>query len=171
MLAGGAARANDVPAPLALTVMLKVLTYDDRFDQHGQGDFLVLVPYGPAEEAAAREAVATASGLDQKSILKRGLRFDAVPLSQLRARVVADKAAALLAPRGTSDATAKELAAEAASSKLYTLAFDVKLVESSLLLGVANNQGRPQVVVNSTAAKACNVEFRPAVLKLARTVL
>jgi len=160
------ARADDVPPTLALTVMLKVLTYDSAFAARGSGDFVVLVPYAPKEEADAKEAIEAAEAVEQKVIVGRPLRFTAVPLAELSSK--AASASAILLHRRTSAAQAKSIAG--AAGRLYTLALDSARVDESILLGVGSASGRPQVAINIRVAHEAGVEFAPTVLKIARTV-
>src|SRR3954463_10359705 len=76
LLLSAAAPQEEVPAPLALTLMLKVLTYDGEFARHGQGDFVVLVP-GDAE--STRAVLDAVEQLEHKAILGRRLTF--VPIA------------------------------------------------------------------------------------------
>ena len=160
------AHADDVPPALALTVMLKVITYDAAFAARGGGDFVVLVPYGPKEDADAKDAIEAGEALEQKAIVGRTIRYTAVPLAELAAR--AASASAILVHRHTSAAQAKTIAA--AAGRLYTLALDPALVDDSILLGVGSASGRPQVAINVRVAREAGVEFAPTVLKIARTV-
>jgi hypothetical protein len=164
-LCASPAQADAVPPSLALMVMLKVLTYDSGFPARGGGTFVVVVPYAPAEQGSADEAVSVASHVDLHSINDRRLKFVAVPLANLGET----KASAVLLPVGLSTASAKEALQVAARAKLYTLAFDESLVRAGAMLGVTVNAGKPQVVVNVSAARASAVDFSASVLKVAKT--
>lgn len=168
LLAGAAPPADDVPAPLALTLMLKVLTYDGEFGHHGTGDFVVLVP-GDAE--AGKSVLEAVDQIEHKAILGRRLSFVVVTPNELEKKANELKASAVLAPRGTTNAQAQAISKLGAASHLYTLALDSRLVENEgLMLGVALNAGKPQLVMNVTAARAAGADFKPTVLKIARTV-
>jgi hypothetical protein len=168
LLSAAAAPPEEVPSTLALTLMLKVITYDGEFGRHGQGDFVVLVP-GDAE--ATRPVFEAVDQLEHKAILGRRLSFVAVGAGEVEKKANELKASALLAPRGTSAAAAQQLSRLSGSSHLYSLALDPRLVEEGgLMLGVALNAGKPQLVMNVTAARAAGADFKPTVLKIARTV-
>jgi hypothetical protein len=168
LLAGAAPPQEDVPATLALTLMLKVLTYDGEFGHHGQGDFVVLVP-GDAE--ATRSVLEAVDQLEHKAILGRKLTFVPIAAGEVEKKIGELKASALLAPRGMSTATAQQLSRLNGLAHLYTMSLDPRLVEEGgLMLGVALNAGKPQLVMNMTAARAAGADFKPTVLKIARTV-
>jgi hypothetical protein len=161
-----ASRADETPPALAITVMLKVLTYDSAFAGRGSGDFVVLVPYGPKEEDDAREVVAAGEAVEQKAIVGRPIRFVAVPIADLAVRALTG--AAVIAHKKIQADQAKSIAK--AAGRLYLLALDPALVDDSFMVGVGVNAGRPQVVINVRVARAAGAEFAPAVLKVAKAV-
>jgi len=159
------AASAQVPAQLALMVMLKVLTYDGTFSSHASGEFVVAVPYAKGDEGSANEVVATSEAMDLKSINDRPLKFVTMPAGDF----TGSRYSAVLLHAGMSAATAREVLAHAAKNKMYSLAFDEQLVKDGAMLGVTSNGGRPQVLINMVTARAAGVEFGPSVLKVART--
>ncbi|MBK7859041.1 MAG: hypothetical protein IPJ65_10570 [Archangiaceae bacterium] len=164
-LVGARVHAQEVPHQLALMVMLKVLTYDGNFALRGGADFVVLVPYAKGEAARAEETVTKAEAVDLHSINYRALKYVPVLVSELGSV----KGSAVLLHPGASAEMAKEALAFAAKAKLYSLAFDEGWVKEGAVLGVAGNAGKPQVLINVTAARGIGADFKPAVLKVART--
>lgn len=162
-----------VPPPLALRVLLRVLTYDKNLSSHGQGDFVVLIAHERGQEAALAEATAAASSMKGMLLAKRPLRFaevelrDASTLAEAAARASAD---ALLLLPGLSRSGEDAAASVAKSTGCYTLSLDPRLVERSFALGVSYRDGRPQIVLNIAAAKRANADFDISILKLARIV-
>lgn len=155
-----------VPEPLALMVMLKVLTYDTNFASRGAGDFVVLVPFAKGAEARATAAVAKAEAINLHSINDRALRFVPIALADLPGT----KASAVLLHAGFAPETAREVVVASSRARLYTLAFDEPLVkDGGAMLGVASNAGKPQVVINTVTARSVGADFAGAVLKVART--
>lgn len=162
-----AAEEEAVPSPLALTLMLKVLTYDAEFGKHGQGDFVVLIS---GDGDAARAVLDDAERIEQKAIVGRKLSFVVVAPGELEKRAGELRAAAVIVPRGTSAAVVHQIARLGGAARLYTLALDAAHVDLGMVLGVGLNGGKPQPVINVTAARAAGVDFKPTVLKVARTV-
>lgn len=164
VLVAGLGWAEDrVPEELGLKVILKVASYDAAFDSHGTGDFVVLVPFGPGDEAKANAAVSLGSSLEVKSIKERPLRFKAVPLAELDPK----KATALLIHTGFSLDALPGVLERARPARLYVFAFDEAAVQQGAVLGVGLANGKPQPLVNVGAARALGAEFGP-VLRLAR---
>ena len=162
--------AQAVPTPLGLLVLLKVLTYDTRFGEHGSGDFVVLVPYDAALLSEARELVSAGGALDTQKINERPLVFEAVALEDLDARLKARAAAAVLLPRGLNGPGLSRALEAASTRRAYCLALTEDQVKAGAVLGVGLANGRPQPLVNASAAKASGVEFAPSVLRLARVL-
>jgi len=162
LVAAAAGAQERVPEPLGLMVMLKIVSYDTAFASHGAGDFVVLLPYAPGDEAKAHELAAVGAGLEVKSIKERPLRFVVVPLTELASK----KGAAVLLHPGLSGA--KAALEKAKEEKLYVMSFDEALVKEGALLGVGLANGKPQPLINVAAMRAIGADFGP-VLRLART--
>ncbi len=160
-----AAGEDEVPPQLALTLMLKVLTYDGEFERHPQGDFLVLVAGEPEH---CRPVLDAAAQLEARTILKRKLTFVQVAPADVEKKLAG--AGAVLAPRGSSLETGSQLARLATEAHVYTLAMDPKLVDAGIMLSVTLTAGKPQPVLNVGAARAVGADFKSSVLKIARTV-
>lgn len=166
------ARADDsVPAELALKVMLKVLTYDGAFATHGGGDFVIAVAYPEGEDGARDTAMNAAGQLSEKTIQGRTIRF--VPLSFTTAASLLEQAKkaevnAFIAPGGLRRSEYAAIAQTATTLKAYGLSLVPEGAEAGLVLGVANNNGRPQVLLNREASQAIGANWPPAVLKLAK---
>lgn len=170
-LASLTAAAQAVPAPVALQVMLKLVTYDASFPRRGDGDFVVVVPYGPGQSDAAEQLLATTKALPQSKIVARPLRFVGLPdpgddARLLKTMETEGASAVLLLPGGRLKAYA-ELAK---AKQLYTFALDPADAESRALFGVATRDGKPWPVVNLAAAKELGVQLPAPVLKVAKLV-
>jgi hypothetical protein len=165
LLVAGAAAAEEVPDELALKLMLRVLTYDANFDRRGTGDFVVQVAFEKGHEARAARLVELAARLGLTTIARRPLKLVAAPLEGLD---VSKSGAVLVAP-GTSAAVAHDVVKAATGGKLYTMAFDEAVVKDGAMIGVASNDGRPQVLLNVVTARAIGADLNSAVLKVART--
>jgi hypothetical protein len=155
---------------LALTLMLKVITYDNAFARTGDGAFVVLVAYAEKDRAGADGVVGAADQLQQKAILRRPLSFVAVRADELSAKVAELKASAVLAPPGAPPALVKELMRVAAAARIYSMAMDAERVDEGVALGVGQTGGKPQLLINVAAARAQGCDFQPSVLKIAKTV-
>jgi hypothetical protein len=155
---------------LALTLMLKVITYDNAFARTGEGAFVVLVPYAGAEREQADEVVSAADTLTQKMILHRNLKFVPVKVDELAAKAAELKASALLLHTGAASSLTRHTVSVAAQLHIYSMAMDPERVDEGIALGVGTNNGKPQLVINIPSARAEGCDFQPSVLKVARTV-
>ena len=155
---------------LALTLMLKVITYDNAFARTGEGTFVVLVAYEGSDREHADAVVAASDTLTARSIQRRGLRFVAVKDDELLEKVKDLHASAVLAPQGTSSALARRLASAAAGAHIYSMAMEPERVDEGIALGVTTNGGKPQLVINIGAARNEGCDFQPSVLKIAKTI-
>ena len=153
-----------VPDALGLMVMLKVVSYDTAFASHGSGEFVVLVPYSPGQEAKANALAAVGAGLEVKTIKERSLHFVPTAMAELDSK----KGTAVLLYFGFPADTLKTTLEKARAQKLYVLTFEEARVRDGVLLGVGLSNGKPQPLVNVSAARAIGADFGP-VLRLART--
>lgn len=169
LLASSARAETAVPPQLSLLVMLKILTYDQSFAGRGEGDFVVLVPNSPGQTEALNEAMAAVRAMAQTKIQARALKFVPVASDTLAKAVTEQKASALLILPGSTDAQVEQAHEVARANKLYTLALDPSYVQHRLALGVVNNAGRPQVVINTAVSRDLGINFPTSVLKIART--
>lgn len=163
-LASTALAQPEVPPKLGFLVLLKVLTYDAGFDARGQGDFVVLVPFSKGSEAKAEGLVSELSRGEVKSIKQRKLVLRVVAAGEPL------EGHAVLLSSALEQEALKPVVEAANRGKLYSLALSERAVAEGALLGVAQNAGKPQPVVNVATAKAQGVEFAASVLKVARTV-
>jgi hypothetical protein len=164
VMAAGAAAEERVPEGLGLMVMLKVLSYDAAFANHGKGDFVVVVPFAAGQEAKASALATAGEKLEVKSIKERPLKFVVAPLSELDDR----KPTAVLLYDGFAGDALKTALERARSSNWYVLSLDEKAVQRGAVLGVGLTNGKPQPLINIAAARALGADFGP-VLRLART--
>jgi hypothetical protein len=157
-----------------MQIMLRVLTYDRAFKEHGEGDFVVLVLAGPSTTAQRDKVLTRISGLKLTHIQGRLLKY--LPLDVTGADAIARgieelKANALLLIDGTSSDVVAQAQREAASHHLYSLALDPSVVErKAALLGVSLRDGKPQILINVEGARGLHASFDNAVLRLARLI-
>lgn len=156
-----------VPAPLALVVMLRVLTYDAAFATHGGDDFVVLLSGKPGD--ASDKVLADLTGMAQTKLAGRLLKVERVAPDTLEAAVVQKKAGAVLVLATDAGGVAAGLKA-AQKGNAYTLAFAEEALRHGVMLGVGNKDGRPQPLLNPAALKAASVALPQSVLKVARLV-
>lgn len=167
----GLGAGDNVPAKLALLVMLKVLTYDKNLAARGEGDFVVYVATEAGQDEARREVELAANDLAGASLRARPVKFvygEIGDAAALKRQLESRKAQAVLLLPGVTPDGVRTVQRVAAETRVYTLSLDPRLVEKSLALGVANEAGRPRIVLNLEAAKQVNASFEPAILKLAR---
>ena len=174
LLPAAAVRADEATDPkVALPVLLKVVTYDRNFAARGSREFVLLVASEPAQQALRAELLSTLKGLKLSSIHNRTLRLVEVEFKDqafLDAKVQSERASAILAVPGLSGAGLTAVSEVAMDNQIYTLALDQAMAEKSLAIAVTVKDGRPQIVINQTAAKGIGAVFESSVLKLARVV-
>ncbi|MFO0598310.1 MAG: hypothetical protein U0228_23600 [Myxococcaceae bacterium] len=163
-LCSSVATAEDIPAPLALKVMLKVLSYDPAVAQHG-GELVVAIPWGEGGEPAATALLREATALDIKTINERPLRFVAVPLSALKT----SNAGAVVLSRALGDEPRREAIRWCRDAHAYSLSMTEQGVLDGALVGVGVANDKPQPLINVTTARALGADFK-TVLRLARIV-
>lgn len=171
MLLGPArAQAEEVPPKLGLLLLLKVLSYDANLDAHvaAGAEFVVLVPFVPAQAALAKELLAVAAGLEVDQVSGRKLRFESVPQASLEATAASAKASAVLVLQGSPTELVEAVQALGAKKKLYTLALEEAPVKSGIALGVTLNNAKPLLLVNVPSAHAVGASFNTAVMRVAR---
>ena len=165
LLVASAPHAEDrVPESLGLMVLLKVVSYDTSFAAHGSGDFVVLVPFAPGQEAKATALVTLGATLEVKTIKERALRFVTVPVDEVGSK----KGTAVLLSFGFPADALRTVLEKTRAEKLYVLAFEEAPVHDGALLGVGLSNGKPQPLINVAAMRAIGADFGP-VLRLART--
>ncbi len=161
----------EVPAPMAVVVMLKVITYDAAFDAENRSDFVVCIPYVAAQKSAAEQTVKALEGVASSKLGAHKVRVKAIDAEHLAAALEAEHASAVLLLPETPKAVALEQRDLATKRKLYMLALDPAMVSAQhAMLGVAEENGKPKIVLNTTLAKAAGVELSASVLKVARLV-
>lgn len=165
VLAATARGEERVPGPLALKVMLKVLSYDPGLAQRGAGDFVVAIPFAPGTEAAAETALRECNALEVKSVNDRPLKFTTVPSKDL----AASQASAMLLVPGLDDDARRAAIKWSREAKVYSLSLTEQGVLDGALLGVGVANDKPQPLINVATARALGADFK-AVLRLARIV-
>ncbi len=126
-----------VPPHLALMVMLKVITYDSRFDPELNTDFVVCVPWAPSQKAALEQTLKAFDSGGSPKLGMRHVRIKPVPAADIAGALDAEHAAAVLLLPDTPPALADEMAKEVATRKLYSLTLDPANVATQSMLGVA----------------------------------
>lgn len=171
---GATARAQGgVPPKLALQVILKVLTYDRTFPTRGSGEFVVLVPHDASQAGEAAAIDGVLGELKDAVLLGRKLRFAQVevgPHAPLKDAILREHASAVLLLTGSGELLTGSAVEAARALHLYPLSLAPELVEKAAAVGVANHEGRPQILLNLELAKEIGAEFEPSVLRLAKVV-
>jgi len=163
--------AAEVPAPMALVVMLKVITYDLAFDPQNRTDFVICIPVAPEQKAEAEQTMKLLEGVGSSKLGAHHVRIKTVAAEKLGPALDAEHASAVLLLPDTPPALVAEQRQEASKRKLYMLALDPAMVtEQQSMLGVAEESGKPKIVLNPRLAKALGIEFNASVLKVARLV-
>ncbi|MFL5318267.1 MAG: YfiR/HmsC family protein [Myxococcaceae bacterium] len=161
-----------VDPKVALPILMKVLTYDRNFGSRGGGEFVVLIASEEGKTPSV-DLVEIAKTMKLVSVQDRPLRFVHASFKDqpsLDAAIQAAKAKAVLAAPGSSAAAVKDISEVAQDNQIYTMSMEVAPVEQALAIGVADKDGRPQIVINLNASKAIGAVFDSSVLKLARVI-
>jgi hypothetical protein len=167
------ARAGDeaVPPKLALSLMVKVLMYDRNFVPRGAGEFVLALVHEPGQKA---ELAAALDGVEEVRAMQfkgRPLKFVTVELrtpGSFRQAVARANASALVLVAGLSPGAVEAVVQAANEDKLYTLALDPRLVERWAAISIANENGRPRILLNRDALVRMNAAFELALLKIAK---
>lgn len=169
---GPALAADEAVRPeLALTLMLKLLTYDPRFAALPAGDFVVLLVHSPEQTKALEAAQAALQGLTQSRVQGRPIKLQAVSAQALVETTSKSRPGALLVLAGASREQVELVGRLGRELRIYTLSLDPTLVGGpALLLGVSRGDGKPLPVLSTSAAQALEVSFPQAVLRVVRTV-
>lgn len=157
---------------VAVLLLLKVLTYDKTFAARGDGDFVVLLAAEPGQKSDREALLAEIERSGPQTILSRPLRFVRAEADgrALEDAIRATRASALLVLPGISRDKAAELAGVGTRLRVYTLGLDEAVVAAGVALGVAIEDGRPQILINHPATEAIGAEFEPALLQRARVI-
>lgn len=171
LMAQAAVATADVPAPMALVVMLKVITYDLAFDPQNPTDFVICIPVAPGQRADAEQMMKLLEGVASSKLGEHHVRIKTVSGEKLGPSLDGEHASAVLLLPETPAAVTAELRVEATKRRLYMLSLDPATVSSQQsMLGVAEERGKPKIVLNPMLAKSLGIEFNASVLKVARLV-
>ena len=163
----------DVDVKAALPVLLKVLTYDVKFDARGAGPFVVLVVSEPGMSAARSSLMGTLKDVSVTEVKKRPLKF--VPIdfkdeSQLQAETDKNKSSALLVVPGTPSAAMKSMWEVAQDNQIYALGLDAESVQQFFPVGVTMVGDKPQILINEKSSKAVGARVETVVLRMAKVI-
>jgi hypothetical protein len=173
LVASGSARAADesVRPELALTLMLKLLTYEARFASLPSGDFVVLLVHSPEQSAALEAARTSLRSLTQVLVQGRPIKLQAASTQSLEDVTAKARAGALLVLAGAPREQLELVGRLARERRIYSLSLDPALIGGpNLLMGVGQGNGKPLPVLSTSATQALEVSFPQSVLRLVRTV-
>jgi hypothetical protein len=170
------ASAGAVPVPFDVQVplVLKALTYDRSLAARAgtQVRIAVVVPAKGGRDAANELATSVAS-MPDRTVNGMPVTFSEITVADEAALEQALSrgkwAAAYLMPGFTKDEIG---GVKRICEKYRVLAVGAQAdqVESGLAFGIANQGGKPQLVVNLPTAKACGSDFDLALLRLSRVI-
>jgi hypothetical protein len=170
--------ANADPATLRerhATILVKALSYDEKFVERADKEVVVAILYRAAEAGSADEAEAWRQSFDKLAALRfLGLPFRAVRRSlgspEQLAKGIAQEGIDALFVLGMSKEELDGIQKVARRQKVLTLASREEQVNAGLSLGVFVIDGKTSLVINLAASREEGAVFSSEILKLAKVI-
>lgn len=165
------AASATVPAKVQAQLLARILPYERGFQRHPPPRVKILVARrGDDDESAAdahhmRRALLDISKVAGRPIDIESTTFETAPA--LRAQANASGAAIVYISSGLGH-DVPALARAFAGSGVLTMSADEGDVARGAVLGIALDNGKPRIGINLKQARAQNLDFPAALLKLAR---
>lgn len=159
--------AEEVPAPLQVAILLKVLIYDRTLSTRAKDGLKLGVVYSRTDTSrSAKDRFVKAFNENQsKSIAGSTIELREVTTDEL------DKAAAGLDILYVCDGAETERVLDVAKKNgMITFAPDQDAVESGIVIGLVPRGGKPKLLINVPASIAAGMQLDPQVLRLAELV-
>lgn len=157
LAAGGAARADSVPPALVCNIVLRVLAMDTGLPARSSGKLIITV-IGD-DEIYETFAKLRGTKVGGKVVLADVVRGDSG----------SDPGASAVLFAGAGADPAK-VTAISRSKRILTVTNVPNYVVEGVTLGIGIEAGKPKVLLNLSSAAEEKIEFKPQLLKLARTM-
>lgn len=165
----------DLALDLQLPILLKVLTYDQNVEQRSPGGLTLVVVFSSKSAASMKvkdSFMPTVARLRLSAIDEKPVAWTFVDASQpgeLAKMLRSERFAALYLTPGTSDFI-PEVTRACQESQVTTLSGVSAYAEKGVSVAVAQDNGKPRIVVNLPSAKAEGSNFASSLLGLARVI-
>lgn len=160
--------AEQVPAPLQVAILVKVLVYDRTIATRARDGLKVGVVFDPDRESStrARDEFTRAFNETPRKVGDK-LVLELVEISQGKLDAEAAGLDILYVADGANVAKVVEIAKK---HRLITFASDRTAVEDGVVLGVVPRGDKPKLLINVGASVSSGMELDPSVLRLAELV-
>jgi len=142
--------AQKAPPKLQAALFVKLLGF---YTNLGSGDFTIHVVGAPAVAEQLKGHVGKKVGKAKLSAISEG---DGPPSNDAKVVYVG--------------ASVKEITGFSQANKVLTITGEPKFVNDGVTLGVKIEAGKPKILLNLSSTKAEDVNWNPAILKVASTV-
>ena len=163
-----ASAAEQVPAPLQVAILVKILVYDRTIATRSRDGLRVGVVFDPDRESStrARDEFTKAFNETPRKVGDK-IVIELVAVSQDKLAAEAGKLDILYVADGADVTKVVELAKK---HRLITFASDRAAVEEGVVLGLVPRGDKPKLLINVGASVSSGMELDPSVLRLAELV-
>jgi hypothetical protein len=171
-LAEAAAKVT-VPFDVQVPLVLKALTYDRNLKARVGGDVRIAVLVRKDGRGAAAELKQSLERISGRTVAGMAVTFTEIEVAEdmaFESRLAEGQWAALYVMPGFSEAELAKIRRACEARRVLPVASVVDDLDHGLAFGVRAFAGRPQIVVNLPASKACGSDFDLALLELSKVV-
>ena len=163
-----ASAAEQVPAPLQVAILVKILVYDRTIATRSRDGLRVGVVFDPDRESStqARDEFTKAFNETPRKVGDK-IILELVELSQDKLDAEAATLDVIYVADGADVAKVVEIAKK---HRLITFASDRTAVEDGVVLGLVPRGDKPKLLINVGASVSSGMELDPSVLRLAELV-
>lgn len=163
-----ASAAEQVPAPLQVAILVKILVYDRTIATRSRDGLKVGVVFDPDRESStqARDEFTKAFNETPRKVGDK-IILELVELSQDKLDAEAATLDVIYVADGADVAKVVEIAKK---HRLITFASDRTAVEDGVVLGLVPRGDKPKLLINVGASVSSGMELDPSVLRLAELV-
>lgn len=161
------ARAEDVPAPLQVAILVKVLVYDRTLATRSRDGLKLAVVFDPASESSRRKRDEFVKAFNETPRNIGDKQIELVELPQEKLESSAPGVDIVYVAGGSNVGAVVGLARK---HHLITFASDRGAVEGGVVLGLVPRGDKPKLLINVGASVASGMELDPQVLRLAELV-
>ncbi len=158
--------AEDVPAPLQVAILLKVLIYDRTLATRAKDGLKLGVVYGHSDlSRTSKERFVKSFNESSKSVAGNTIDLREVSLESLPEAV--QGLDILYVCEGVDVSKVLDVAGK---NGVITFAPDQSAVEAGVVIGLVPRGGKPKLLINVPASIAAGMQLDPQILRLAELV-
>lgn len=161
------AHADEVPAPLQVAILVKVLVYDRTLAMRSRDGLKLAVIYDPSSDASKSSRDQFVRAFNETPRVIGGKQIELVEMAQEKLESSAESVDIVYVAGGTDVGRVVDLAKK---HQLITFASDRDAVEDGVVLGLVPRGDKPKLLINVGASVASGMELDPQVLRLAELV-